>query len=236
MTDQQAIDFSDIEVLSFDCYGTIVDWEDGLNAALMPILAEHQIILAKDKLLELYARHEAAAERGPFKNYKAILRAVLLSLAEELCFTPTERQVHEFGFCVRNWPPFADSADALRRLSQRFRLVILSNIDDDLFAYSQRKLGVEFHKILTAEQIGSYKPGLANFEYLQSNAGVPKEAIVHVAQSLFHDIAPAQRLGFKAAWVNRRHGQKGFGATPPAAVQADYEVPDLRTLATATGV
>jgi 2-haloacid dehalogenase len=134
-----------------------------------------------------------------------------------------------------HWPAFPDSSQALRALGTRYRLIILSNIDDDLFRFSQKILNVTFDHVFTAQQIGSYKPSRRNFEYLIRHAGAPPHAILHVAQSLFHDIAPAKEMGLSTVWVNRRQGRAGFGATPPAEAEPDCQVPDLRSLAVLTG-
>ena len=136
---------------------------------------------------------------------------------------------------VMNWPAFTDSSQALHALATRYRLIILSNIDDDLFRFSQKILGVHFDHVFTAQQIGSYKPARQNFEYLIKHAGIPQDRILHVAQSLFHDIAPAKAMGISTVWVNRRHGLAGFGATPPAEAIPDATVPNLRSLAVLTG-
>ena len=136
-----------------------------------------------------------------------------------------------FQTSVRDWPPFSDSVEALRSLQRKYKLVVLSNIDDDLFEYSKARLGIEFHRVFTAQQIGSYKPAKRNFEYALNALAVPGERILHVAQSLFHDIAPARKMGLSTVWVNRRQGQDGFGATPMADAEPDLEVQNLKTLA-----
>jgi 2-haloacid dehalogenase len=134
---------------------------------------------------------------------------------------------------VGDWPAFADSADALARLHERFRLGVITNCDDDLFARSNERLGVTFDWVITAQQVGSYKPNPRNFEFAFQRMGIPRERILHVAQSLFHDHVPAKRLGLSTAWINRRHGRTGSGATPPAVAAPDIEAPDMATFSAA---
>ncbi len=226
------LDFDRFEALTFDCYGTLIDWETGIVATLGPILAHHGHEPARDALLERYARLEAEAEQGPFVPYNSILQRVLDGFGQELGFTPTDDERAAFAHAVRHWPPFADSPAALRALQARYRLVILSNIDDDLFAHSARHLTIDFDEVITAEQLGSYKPSLNNFRRMLQRVDLPADRILHVAQSLYHDIVPAKALGLSTVWVNRRKDREGFGATPPAEAAPDVEVPDLQTLAT----
>ena len=226
-----ALDFDSFQVLSFDCYGTIIDWESGIQRTLRPVLASRSVDLSDDEILEFYADAEAEIEAGPYQPYALVLRSVLLKFADGFAFTPSERELEDFSQSVREWPPFPDSAAALSALQKKFRLVILSNIDDELFEFSRAKLGLDFYKVFTAQQIGSYKPAIRNFEFALRELALPRERILHVAQSLFHDIAPARQLGLATVWVNRRRGQEGSGATPPAQAEPDLEIPDLKTLA-----
>jgi 2-haloacid dehalogenase len=226
-----ALDFSRKAVLTFDCYGTLIDWEAGILAAVRPILRAHGVEAGDDQVLELFARLESAAEAGPYRPYAQILASVMRGLGQRLGFAPGPAEVGALAASVGDWPPFSDSVAALAALKRRFRLAIISNIDDDLFAASQRRLGVDFDWIITAQQARSYKPSLNNFRLALERIGVPQEQVLHVAQSLFHDHVPAKQLGLETVWVNRRGGQPGPGATPPAEAQPDLEVPDLRTLA-----
>ncbi len=230
------MNFAQFEVMTFDCYGTLIDWETGLLRALRPVLSGHEIELTDEKILEYYAKFETEAESGSYQPYKQVLETVLRAFGRELHFEPTQEQLDEFSTCVRMWPAFPDSARALAELKRKFKLVILSNIDDDLFAFSQEKLGIRFHDVITAEQVGSYKPALRNFKVAIARVGVPKGRILHVAQSLFHDHQPAKELGLKTVWVNRRQGKSGPGATPPAEAKPDFEVPDLQSLVELTRV
>lgn len=217
--------------LVFDCYGTLINWEAGILQALRPLLERHGQHLSDDVILEQFGRLEEAAEAGPYQTYHALLGTVLAGFAQELGFTLAPDEVNTLGDSVPNWPPFPDSVAALARLAQHYKLVILSNVDDALFAGSARQLQAPFAAVFTAQQIGSYKPNPRNFQYALEHLGVPQEQILHVAQSLFHDIVPAQAAGFATVWVNRRHDRPGFGATPAANATPDLEVPDLQTLA-----
>jgi 2-haloacid dehalogenase len=225
------MDFSHKSVLTFDCYGTIVDWETGILAAVQPILRARALDVADEQVLELYAALEAAAEAGPYRAYAEVLASVMRGLGERLGFTATRLEADALAASVGDWPPFADSAEALAALRRRFKLAIISNVDDDLFAATQRRLGVDFDWIVTAQQARSYKPSLNNFRLALERIGLPRDQVLHVAQSLFHDHLPARQLGLDTVWVNRRGAKHGSGATPPAAAQPDLEVPDLRSLA-----
>jgi 2-haloacid dehalogenase len=225
------LDFDRFTYLTFDCYGTLIDWERGILAALRPVLDRHGIAIADDAALELYGELESAAERGPYRAYRDLLATVMDGFGERLGFVPSADERAALAVSVGDWPPFPDTVEALRALTDRFRLVILSNIDDDLFALSARHLGVAFAAVVTAQQVGSYKPDPRNFRTLLARLGTTPDRVLHVAQSLFHDIAPANALGLTTVWVNRRHDRPGSGATPPATARPDLEVPDLRTLA-----
>lgn len=225
------LDFDQFEYLTFDCYGTLIDWERGIVAALRSVLERHHVELTDDAILERFGALESVAERPPYKSYRQVLAKVLDGFGQEFRFAPTDAERDAFSASVGDWPAFSDSPEALRKLSTRFKLVILSNVDDDLFAQSANRLEVEFDTVITAQQVGSYKPDRRNFHVLRERLGNQPERILHVAQSLFHDIAPAKSLGLTTVWVNRRHGRAGFGATPPAEATPDLEVPDLATLA-----
>lgn len=225
------LDLTAYDYLTFDCYGTLIDWERGILAALRPVLERHGQALSDDQILERFGELEAAAERGGYRRYREVLAIVMDGFAARLGFTLAPGERDTLGASVGDWPPFPDTVEALRALAARYRLVILSNVDDDLFAGSARHLQVAFTAVYTAQQIGSYKPDARNFRYALDRLGVPTGKVLHVAQSLFHDIVPAKEVGLATVWVNRRHDRPGFGATPPAAARPDLEVPDLRTLA-----
>jgi len=225
------VNFDQFEVLSFDCYGTLIDWERGIESALRPIFVRHGISIETERILEIYAGLESSAEAGEYQDYKTILRKVLEGFGSALGFQPEPSELKQFSQSVKDWPPFPDSAPALQALKKRFKLAVISNIDDNLFAHSASRLKTPFDWVITAKQARSYKPSLNNFQLAFKTIGLPGEKILHVAQSLFHDIAPARSLGLATVWVNRRHGKPGSGATPPSQAAPDLEVPDLQTLA-----
>jgi 2-haloacid dehalogenase len=227
-----ALDLDRFEALSFDCYGTLIDWETGILAALRPVLESHGAgVKEDDALLEAFGRHETAIESGGYLPYREVLDGVLRRLGDELGFSPTDEEASAFAASVGDWPPFADSPAALRALGERFGLAVITNCDDDLFARSAERLGVEFDWVVTAERARAYKPSHRNFELAFETIGLPTERILHVAQSLFHDHVPAKQLGLATVWVDRRQGRAGAGATPPAAAEPDLRVPDMATLA-----
>jgi 2-haloacid dehalogenase len=230
------LNFDNFEVLTFDCYGTLIDWESGIWEALYPLLANHRIAITRDKALELFGELESKAERGEYHEYKTVLRIVLEGFGSRLGFSATQIELLRFSESVKDWSPFADSARALQVMKKEYKLGIISNIDDDLFAFSAQRLQTQFDWVITAQQAKSYKPSLNNFHLAFERIGVPKPKILHVAQSLFHDIAPAKALGLSTVWINRRHDLGCFGATPPAQAQPDLEVPDLQTLAAILGL
>jgi 2-haloacid dehalogenase len=230
------IDLDSFEILSFDCYGTLVDWESGILSTLAPILARHRRSAPAQELLEAYGRLEARAEEPPYRPYAIVLREVMEGLGRMLGFTPAGAELDALASSIASWAPFPDTREALRALRTKYRLAILSNIDDDLFALTAPALGVELDWVVTAGQVHSYKPALENFRRALVRFGLPKEKVLHVAQSLFHDIAPARALGLASVWVNRRHGLPGAGATPPADGRPDLEVRDLKSLASLAGV
>jgi 2-haloacid dehalogenase len=226
-----ALDLDAFDVLTFDCYGTLIDWESGLLTAMRPVAAAHGVSASDDELLEVYARHEAELEAGEYLRYRDLLGRALQGVGADLGFEPTAAEVEAIGASVGDWPPFPDSAGALERLHRRYKLAPITNCDDDLFSLSARRLGVDFDWVVTAQQARGYKPRRENFELLFGRVDVPRERILHVAQSLFHDHAPAKALGMTTVWIDRRHDRPGFGATPPADAAPDLIVPDLRTLA-----
>ncbi len=229
------LDYSAFDALTFDCYGTLIDWEAGILAALRPLLPS-DAATDDEELLTEYANAEAALEAGPYLRYRDLLGRGIVAVARAHGASPTPEDEARAGGSVVDWPAFPDSHDALTRLKTRFRLGVLTNCDDDLFAASNAKLGVAFDWIVTAQQVGSYKPSEANFaaltEWLGAD-GVPKTRILHVAQSLFHDHVPAQRLGFRSVWIDRRHDRSGAGATPPADARPDATFVSMAAFAAA---
>ena len=224
-------DFDRFDALTFDCYGTLIDWESGILAALRAVLGPRGIERDDDELLGEFARHEAAVENGPYVRYRAVLGQSLRGICADLGIEPTDAEVATFGGSVGDWPAFPDTADALQRLKERFKLGVITNCDDDLFAASNRRLGLTFDWVVTAEQVGSYKPDPRNFEFAVKRIQVPRERILHVAQSLYHDHVTAQAFGLSTAWIDRRHDKPGFGATPPAEATPDVIAPSMAAFA-----
>ena len=231
MTDH--VDFGAFDALTFDCYGTLIDWEAGLLAGLRTVLAAHGVEADDEAVLATYATFEAEAEAGPYLTYREVLGVGLRGVCSALAFEPTDAEIAAFGGSVADWPAFPDSAAALKRLATRYRLGVITNCDDDLFAASNRRLGVSFDWVVTAQQAGSYKPSLANFALAFDRIGLPRDRILHVAQSLFHDHVPAKTLGMTTVWIDRRHDRPGSGATPPAEATPDLTFPDMASFAAA---
>lgn len=227
------IDFGRFEVLTFDCYGTLIDWEAGITAALQPVFASRDISVGDDRLLEAFGRHEWVIEAGPYRRYRDVLAETLRRICGEHGFEPDETECARFAASVGEWPAFDDSAGALTRLKERFRLGVITNCDDDLFARSNERLGIRFDWIVTAEQARSYKPSQRNFELAFERVGLPRDRILHVAQSLFHDHVTARELGLASAWIDRRRERDGSGATPTASATPSVTYPDMATFAAA---
>lgn len=230
MTD---IDFSRFEGLSFDCYGTLIDWEAGLDAGLRTLLGSTGAAVDHDELLETYAGFETDAEHPPYRTYRAVLIAAGGGVARAYGVPVEDAALQRFGGSVADWPAFADSAAALARLKTRFRLAVLTNCDDDLFAASNAKLGVEFDWVVTAQQVRSYKPAMGHFETFFERSGLSHDRVLHVAQSLYHDHVPANILGMTSVWIDRRQGRVSPGATPAAVARPDVAYPDMASFAAA---
>lgn len=236
MNDQPTLDFSQFTWLSFDCYGTLIDWETGIVGALRPLLAAAGRNVSADGILELYAALEAREESGPYLPYREILTNVTRRMAARLVIPLDDRQATALADTIGVWPPFPDSVDALRRLKSRYKLAVISNVDDDLFASTSKLLGDPFDAVVTAQQARSYKPSENNFRTALERIGEPVEKILHCAQSLYHDVVPARRLGFSTVWVDRRAGRHGQGAAPTVTAEPDLRVTSMAALADAAGV
>ena len=231
LTAMGGLDFAGFEVLTFDCYGTLIDWERGILDALRPVFDGHGTAATDDEILHAFANNEATLEAGPYLSYREILTQSLQRLGRDFGFAVSEDEAIQFGASVQNWPAFEDSAASLRDLGRRFKLGVITNCDDDLFAFSSRRLEARFDWITTAQQARSYKPSLNNFRVAFEQIRIPKEQILHVAQSLHHDHVPAKQLGMTTAWIDRRHDKPGFGATPAAAASPDLAVTDMKSFA-----
>jgi 2-haloacid dehalogenase len=212
------VNLSDFDALSFDCYGTLIDWEAGIAAVLRAWADAHGLDTTSEQLLTAYSAHEAQAESDyPTDLYPQILARAMRALGADVGVPVSDDEAETLAVSVPDWPAFADSAEALRRLSSRCKLIILSNVDRASFAGSNKRLGVTFTSILTAQDVGSYKPSPRNFQALRREAerlGIAEGRLLHVAQSLFHDHVPARSAGLPTVWINRRHDNPGWGATP----------------------
>lgn len=233
---QSSIDFSSVTALTFDCYGTLIDWESGIINAFHPILAAHNVALSNEEILGTFSELESPIQQGAYQRYRDILSQVCRTFGKRYGFTPDEKECASIAVSIATWPPFADTVASLKALKGRFKLGILSNIDDELFAISNKLLQIDFDWIITAEHVGSYKPSPQNFRHMLDTLGIPKKTILHVAQSLYHDIAPARALGIKTVWVNRRKNKPGVGATLTSDARPDIEVTSLVELAEVAGV
>lgn len=218
---------TDFKALTFDVYGTLIDWESGMIAALAPLADRAERALTRNEILEAHARHESSQQlQTPGMRYQDLLAVVYRRLAEEWGVQVARAECVTYGQSVRAWPAFPDSQDALRYLKNHFRLVVLSNVDNDSFSYSNDRLDVEFDAIYTAEDVGSYKPSDRNFQYMLDKigtTGVAREQILHTAESMFHDHAPANRFGLASCHIYRRHDQEGFGATMTPEEMPSYQ-------------
>lgn len=227
------LDFNRFEILTFDCYGTLIDWEAGILAALRKILSAHGKSIDDSRLLALYGDFEARAEAGPFRPYFEVLQSVVLQFGHELGFMPTDAETRSLPESLGSWRPWPDTVSALRRLKTRYRLAILSNVDDDLFAATRPQLEAEFDEVITAQQARAYKPSLELFELALSRIHAPAHRVLHVGQSIYHDVIPAQALGLATVWVNRPSARPGVGAVKVAQGRPDLTVRGLEELANA---
>ncbi|TDC05361.1 haloacid dehalogenase type II [Nonomuraea longispora] len=233
------MNFSDFDALSFDCYGTLIDWENGIATVLRAWADAHDLRMTDEQLLTAYSTHEAQAEADhPGDLYPRILARAMRGLGAQLGVPVSDDEAESLAVSVPGWPAFPDSAEALQRLSRRYDLIIVSNVDRAGFAGSNQHLGATFTSVLTAEDIGCYKPDPRAFEALLHEAerlGVAEGRLLHVAQSLFHDHVPAKAAGLPTVWINRRHDNAGWGATPQpsAGVTPNWTFTSMRAFADA---
>lgn len=220
--------------ISFDCYGTLINWEEGIRDAVKNLFAP-EFRVGMREVLASFAKWESKFEGechdGHFRSYYEILTDVLVSMCGDFGIKPFGKTKFVLANSVQTWQPFPDTIAALKELSQRFKLVILSNVDDDIFAETNKRLHTKFHAVFTAEQIGSYKPARRNFEYMLDQLACDPNEILHIAQSIYHDHAPAKELGLTTMWVNRKSIFGGSGATPPAEASPDFIVEDMASAA-----
>jgi len=219
---------TDFKALTFDVYGTLIDWETGMVNGLKPLTDKVSHALSRNDILEAHAHYESSTQRQtPTKLYSDILAVVYKRLAEEWGVEVSWTDCLTYGACVEHWPAFEDSVASLQYLKKHFKLVVLSNIDNVSFTHSNKKLQVNFDAAYTAGDIGSYKPAPGNFEYMIDNLarlGVAKNEILHTAESMFHDHAPANCFGLANCWIYRRHDQEGFGATMNPGDMPSYDM------------
>ena len=227
------LDFTRFEVLTFDCYGTLINWEAGILLALRRILSAHGKEIDDATLLKLYGDFEQRSEQGVFHPYREVLESVIRQFGVELRFAPTAEEVRSLPDSLSTWQPWPDTVAALRQLKTRFRLAILSNVDDDLFALTRPQLEVDFDEAITAQQAQAYKPSLKLFELALSRIHAPAHRVLHVGQSIYHDVIPAQALGLATVWVNRPSSRPGVGAVKAAQAKPDLTVSTLAELAAA---
>jgi 2-haloacid dehalogenase len=225
------LDFSRFEILTFDCYGTLINWEDGILRCLHRIMEAHHQKVDDATILQLYGDFEASAEQGKYRCYREVLNSVVRQFGERFGFAASDQEVRSLADSLKDWKPWPDTVAALRELRSRFQLAVISNVDDDLFASTRPQLQVDFTYVITAEQARAYKPSLKIFELALSRIGVPPHHILHVAQSVYHDIVPAQSLGLATVWVNRPSARGGVGAVKAAEAHPDLQVASLAELA-----
>lgn len=228
------LDFKRFEVLTFDCYGTLINWEEGILRCLHRILAAHGKDTDDATILKLYGDFEYRAEQGAYRRYREVLQSVVSQFGEQFGFSPTESETKSLPESLQTWRPWPDTVSALRDLQKRFRLSVISNVDDDLFAGTQPQLGVNFDQIITAQQAGAYKPSIKIFELALTRISVPADRILHVGQSIYHDVLPAQSLGLATVWVNRPSPRTGVGAVKAAQGHPDLQVSSLAELVSAS--
>lgn len=227
------LDFGRFEILTFDCYGTLINWEAGLLPVLRSILSAHSKQVADAEILKLYGDFEQRAEQPPYRTYHEVLASVVRQFGTELGFAPSADEIRSLADSLPTWKPWPDTIAVLRKLKTQFRLAILSNIDDDLFQGTRPQLEVDFDAVITAQQAQAYKPSLKLFELALGRIQTPAHRVLHVGQSIYHDVIPAQALGLATVWVNRPSARPGVGAVKSADAKPDITVTKLEELTAA---
>ena len=217
-----------VRFITFDCYGTLIDWEAGILGALRSAIGLS--VGEEGRALDVYSRVEPEIQARGYQKYREVLREVLACIAAEFGREVPSGKEYAIADSIRDWQPFPDTVQALCELKQRLKLGIISNIDDELFAQTQKHLQVTFDLVVTAEQVGAYKPSLRNFAMAEQRGKLDRKTWLHAAESLFHDVAPANQLGIRSVWVNRRQGKQN-AATKVVDVKPTMEVASLRELA-----
>jgi len=224
------MDFSTVRLITFDCYGTLIDWETGMLGQLRPLFSRKGCAIDDGELLRHYGEVEAELEAGPYLPYRQVLSLTVQEMGRRCQAAISAEDGALFAESLTGWEPFADTVAGLQALARRFRLGIISNVDDDLFAVTRNKLGVSFDVVVTAQQVESYKPSHKNFQEALRRSGLKKEELLHAGQSVYHDIIPANQLGIRNVWVNRPSIRPGAGAAKPATGQPTAEVKSLAAL------
>jgi 2-haloacid dehalogenase len=223
---ENRVDFSPFKALTFDCYGTLIDWERGLLNAMRPVLRSHGKKLSDAEILAIYGELEPE-EQNPYRRYREVLANVVRGFGTRLGFPVSDAEAESLPESLKDWKPFPDTTAALAKLKTKYKLAIISNTDDTLFAATSRHLGIQFDEVVTAEQAKAYKPSSPPFLLALERLGLARERVLHVGQSVYHDVVPARLLGLRTVLVQRR----GFGATQPVQGEPDLTVPDLESLA-----
>jgi 2-haloacid dehalogenase len=225
------LDFSRFRLITFDCYGTLIDWETGILGALRPILSSRNIRVDDAELLRLYGDFEFEAESGEFRSYREVLQQVVRRFGKQFDFAPDPAEQSSLPNSIGHWQPFPDTVAALHHLKSKLKVGIISNIDDDLFATTRSKLQVAFDAVTTAGEASAYKPSRRIFEAAEKKLGVARSEWLHAGQSVFHDVVPAKDLGIAAVWVNRPSRRPNAGAAKQSLAKPTLEVKSLQELA-----
>jgi 2-haloacid dehalogenase len=220
------LDFGSVEAITFDCYGTLIDWETGLLGAIRPALHSHGAHLSDAEILQMYGELEPKLQ-NPYRRYRDVLASIVRCFGERLNINVSEDEVRQLPESLKTWLPFPDTNAGLEKLKKKYKLAIISNTDNEFFAETSRHFTIRFDEVVTAEQAQAYKPSLAPFRLALERLGLDSNQVLHAGQSIYHDVLPAQLLGMRTALVERR----GFGATRPSEGEPDLRVPDLESLA-----